>query len=105
MANETRELRSKYLNWCAAQIARTIVSMPPEEVFRLASSLASADADQPGSTLPDQFDAAATATAISYRSAVGLITDHLRGSLIDFDSWLEEYRLAPESFDSDLPVS
>lgn len=80
-------LRTRYRDWCSAQIVERIDALSPSEVWERAE--ADALAAQPG---PD------------YPRLVGRLTASLVGELDlpSFDEWLVRYRRDPRSIERDL---
>jgi len=80
------ELRTKYRDYCAAQIHEVILGLPDEEVYRIVEKTAG---EQGG-------------RGLAFRERVRIITEHLRENmpLPDFDEWADSYRRNPQMYDA-----
>ena len=79
-------LRSKYLDYCSAQVADLFVLLSPDQIYLLAQ---------------DAAREAGTGDDLSYEEIVRLATDRLAGKLVlpPFEVWVEDYRSHPEFYE------
>lgn len=82
-----RDVRARYLDYCAARISEVFLSLSDERTYQLMEE-AARDADLEIGSLgfPEMMD---------------LVTQRLRRSvpLPEYDDWLREYNESPEAFD------
>jgi len=81
-------VRAKYLDYCSARVAETLLLMSPDEIFLLAQD---ASRDDPSASL--SYDDIV-------QLATGLISRKL--DLPRFESWAEAYRSDPTQFEHEL---
>ena len=82
-----RDLRARYLDYCAARISEVFLSLSDERTYQMMEEAArEADLEIGSLGFPEMMD---------------LVTQRLRRSvpLPEFDTWLREYRESPEAFD------
>ncbi len=81
------EVRSRYLDFCAARISEVFLSLSDERTYQLMEEAASEAGLEIGS--------------LGFSEMMDLVTERLRHSvpLPEFADWVREYRAAPESFD------
>ena len=84
-----RVLRAKYLDYCSAQVADTLLGLTPDEIFVLAQEAASASG---------------RSGELTYDRAVRLATEKvsLALELPPFEAWLEEYKTDPAQYERHL---
>ena len=122
---EQRVLRAKYLDWCSARIAERFLALTPDEIYQLAETASSGQADPAGppaslspsvSHEPDTPDwqaavqQAVTAVAedtreySSFRALIARVTEVLADELElpTLEEWTAAYSEAPEEFDPDM---
>lgn len=84
-------LRAKYLDYCSARVAETLLLMSPDEIFLLARDAARDPSGERSTTL--SYDEVV-------QLATGLISRQL--DLPPFERWAEAYRRDPSQFDHEL---
>lgn len=79
-------LRSKYLDYCSAQVADLLLLLSPDQIYLLAQE-AAREADTSGD--------------LSYEEIVHLATDRASRKLVlpPFEVWVEDYRAHPDFYD------
>ena len=82
-------LRAKYLDYCSAQVADTLLRLSPDEIYLLAEAAAGEEG------VPSD---------LGYEQVVRLATEKVSRDLDlpPFEVWVEEYRAHPERFDEFL---
>jgi len=82
-------LRAKYLDYCSAKVADTLLGLTPDEIFVLAQEAATATG---------------ASEELTYDRAVRLATERVSRTLDlpPFAAWLEEYRTDPEQYERHL---
>jgi hypothetical protein len=89
-ANETM-LRTKYLDYCSAQVAEHLLALSPDEIYLLAEATHRRDG-APGDDAP------------SYDRMVQMATEGIvkRLALPEFERWAEDFARDPARYESDL---
>lgn len=84
-------LRAKYLDYCSARIAGSLLQLSPDEIYVLAQDAVRGREDRREGPL-------------SYDEMVQLATGRIfrRLELPDFKQWAEEYRKDPARFDREM---
>ena len=82
-----RDLRARYLDYCAARISEVFLSLSDERTYQLMEEAAREANLEIGS--------------LGFSEMMDLVTQRLRKSvpLPEFDTWLSEYEKTPEAFD------
>ncbi|HEX6309109.1 MAG TPA: hypothetical protein VFZ69_13020 [Longimicrobiales bacterium] len=94
-------LRSKYLDWCSAQVADHFLALSPDEIFELAERASREEAAGPGRP---RSASGSDEDVSSWQSLVQRVTEVLTDQLElpAFEEWLELYRRDPEAVESRL---
>jgi hypothetical protein len=82
-----RDIKARYLDYCAARISEVFLSLSEERTYQLMEEAAREAGLEIGSLgFPEMMD---------------LVTQRMRRSvpLPEFDTWLREYNESPETFD------
>ncbi len=89
-ANEPM-LRTKYLDYCSAQVAEHLLSLSPDEIYLLAEAT-------------HRRDGAPGDRASSYDRMVQMATEGIvrRLALPEFERWAEDFARDPARYESDL---
>lgn len=94
------DLRARYLDWCAAQIARRFLQLSPDEVWQRANatdpSPPPADRDP---SLPGPTEAPSDFLQLVRRSTLEIAREL---KLPPFEEWLPAYRADPARYDADI---
>lgn len=82
-------LRAKYLDYCSAQVADTLVQLSPDEMYVLAEAAVGEEG---------------VPTDLSYAQVVQLATERVSRDLDlpPFEEWVKDYRAHPERYDDQL---